>query len=146
VGESQANGRVEEAGKTIRELVKVYKDQVEDGIGEVLETDSVLMQWMIRWAAMAYSRFQQGADGKTAYQRQTGRACRSHVVPFGESVLYKQLKRSGEKKNALDVNWHAGLWLGHVGGSSEVLIGTREGVARGWAVKRRSDGASGMQH
>ena len=54
-GESQSNGAVEEAGKTVREIMKVYKCQLEDKIGK-LEEDAVIMQWMARWAAMAYNR------------------------------------------------------------------------------------------
>ena len=43
-GESQANGRVEEAGKTIRGIVKVFKDSIEHRIGERLDTEAVLLQ------------------------------------------------------------------------------------------------------
>ena len=75
-GQSQSNGAVEEAGKTVREIMRVYKCQLEDKIGK-LEDEEIIYQWMARWAAMAYNRFQQGSDGKTAYQRQTGRTCRN---------------------------------------------------------------------
>ena len=52
VGESQANGRVEEAGKTIREFAKVYKDKIEFEINEVLPSEATVVQWLLRWAAM----------------------------------------------------------------------------------------------
>ena len=55
-GESQANGRVEEAGKTVREMMKVYKCRLEAGV-DVLDDKSIIMQWMARWAAMAYNRY-----------------------------------------------------------------------------------------
>ena len=85
---------------------------------------------MARWAAMAYNRYQQGNDGKTTYQRQTGRACRSEAIPFGETVLYRESKTQNEKKEAMEVKWREGLWLGHVRSSQEVLIGTEDGVVR----------------
>ena len=85
---------------------------------------------------MAYNRFQQGSDGGTAYQRQTGRVCRSEVVPFGEKVLYRQSKRPGERKEAMEVKWREGIWLGHARSSQEVLIGTEEGVVGAWTVRR----------
>ena len=56
------------------------------------------MLWLTRWVAMSYNRFQMGKDGKTPYQRQIGRACKAETLPFGEKVLYKRLRRSGERK------------------------------------------------
>ena len=136
-GESQSNGKVEEAGKTIRSYVKVFKDMLEEKTGHPIPTDAVILQWLIRWAAMLHSRFRQGADGKTAYERQRGRKCKMEVIPFGEKVFYRRLGE--DDKNKLDSQWEEGIWLGHARGSNEVLIGTREGVVRAWAVKRRPE-------
>ena len=69
VGEKQANGTAEEAGKAVREMMRVYKCSVEEGTGEPLADDSPILLWMARWAAMALNRFQVGHDGKTPYQR-----------------------------------------------------------------------------
>ena len=91
-GESSSNGRVEEAGKTVRGLVKVLKDQMEFKTYMTIESSDVIMQWLVRWSAMLYSRYKTGADGKTAYQRQKGKPCRMEVIPFGEMVMYKKLK------------------------------------------------------
>ena len=134
VGESQSNGAVENACKTIKEL-KVYKCQLEERIGSI-EDDSFVMLWMARWSAMAYNRYQQGDDGRTPFQRQTGRMCRSDVVPFGEKVLYRESKKSGEKKRIMEIKWREGIWLGHARASTEVLIGTTEGVVRAFTFKR----------
>ena len=57
------------------------------------------------------------------------------MVPFGEMVLYKQLHQSGKKKKAMDTKWHTGISLGHERTTSEVLIGTAEGVLKAWLVK-----------
>ena len=107
---------------------------MEDGIGQKLPTDAVILQWLVRWAAMLYSRFKRGEDGKTAYERQRGCKCIQEVVPFGEKVHYRKLE--GENKNKLESQWEAGIWLGHARGSNEILIGTDQGVVRAWAVKR----------
>ena len=137
-GESQSNGRVEEAGKTLRSFVRVFKDVIEEGIGQKIPTDAVILQWLVRWVAMMYSRFRRGADGKTAYERQRGRKCRQEVVPFGERIHYRRLE--GENKNKLESKWETGIWLGHARGSSESLIGTSQGVVRAWAIKRMPAG------
>ena len=135
-GESQANGVVEEAGKTVRGLVKVMKDQMEDKAQVKIGESDEIMHWLVRWAAMVHSRFQKGTDGKTAYERQKGRKCKTEAVPFGEKVMYKKLKESGEKKKVLEDKWDEGVWLGHSRHSPEIMIGTRDGVVRAWAVKR----------
>ena len=139
-GESQSNGRVEEAGKTIRGIAKVLKDQIERRTQMKIEAEHPVMQWMVRWAAMLHNRYQKGEDGRTAYQRQKGRTCQIEVVPFGEKVLYKKLKKEEERKRAVESDWETGVWLGHSRASSEVLIGTKDGVVRAWAVKRLPEG------
>ena len=87
---------------------------------------------------MPHSRFRRGDDGKIAYERQKGRKCNLEVVPFGECVHYRRLG-AGDNKNKLESSWEEGVWLGHNRGSSEVLIGTPEGVVRARAVKRRPE-------
>ena len=95
-----------------------------------------IMHWLIRWAAMILSRFRVGSDGKTAYQRQTGKRCIDDV-PFGEIVWYRELHASGARIRSLATRWKVVVWLGHTHNSSEVLIGTLNGVVRAWAVRRR---------
>ena len=56
-GESPSNGVVEEVGKTVRRFARVSKYQLEEQTGAKLEVASVLIQWMIRWAAMMSWRY-----------------------------------------------------------------------------------------
>jgi hypothetical protein len=51
-----------------------------------------VMQWMVRWAGMAHTRFKRGSDGKTAWEKMRGNERGIEVVPFGELVWYKKLK------------------------------------------------------
>ena len=90
-GESQSNGRVEGAGKTIRGFVRVMKDQVEAEAGVKLEGKDNIVQWLVRWGAMVPSRFLVGKDGKTAFERSRGRPCNTPTDKFGEKVWYKEL-------------------------------------------------------
>ena len=64
-GESQSNGTVEEAGKTIREYTRVLKEQIEHKANLKLACTDVIVLWMIRWAAMLCSRYAVGKDGRT---------------------------------------------------------------------------------
>ena len=85
-GESQSNGTAEEAGKTVREYTRVLKEQLEDKANTKLQPGDAITAWMIRWAAMLYSRYAVGKDGRTPYERRRGRRCRVPAVSFGERV------------------------------------------------------------
>jgi len=62
-GESQLNGVIEEAGKTVRGCTRVYKDLVEERAGIKVGCDVEITLWMIRWAALVCSRYLVGQDG-----------------------------------------------------------------------------------
>ena len=66
-GESASNGRVEEAGRTIRDMVRVLKLQLEADLKRGGAVQEPIMHWLVRWAAMLLSRFRVGGDGQTAY-------------------------------------------------------------------------------
>ena len=138
-GESQSNGAVEEAGKTVREYARVLKEHVEDKAKIKLSTADVLVNWLIRWSAMICSRYMVGRDGKTPYERRRGRRCNIPAVAFGEKVHYKELRQSKEQKEKFQSEWRHGVWLGHARSSNEHLIGTSEGAIKAYAIKRQGE-------
>ena len=140
-GESQANGRAEEAGKTIRGFARVLKSHLEEEAEVSVSGKDVITQWLVRWAAMLSSRFLVGKDGETAYERRRGRSCDVPVEKFGEKVWYKELHGKTSEVKKFESLWKEGLWLGHARNSNEVLIGTREGVVRAWAIRKKPNGA-----
>ena len=96
--ESQPNGRAEEAGKTVREFVRVLKCQVGDKAKMKLKGGEPVIQWTTRWAAMVSSRFLVGKDGLTANERRKCRQCKTPTVPFGETVCVQRSQRRQEPK------------------------------------------------
>jgi len=138
--ESQSNGVVEEAGKTVREFTRVLKDQLESEANVKVKTGDAITLWMVRWAAMMVSRFLVGKDGRTAHERRRGRRCNVPVVRFGELVWYKKMRESKERKDKFESEWLEGIWLGHSRASNEVLIGTADGVVRTYTVQRKAEG------
>ena len=138
-GESQSNGAVENAGKTVREYARVLREQIEYHTKVGMESAGNLTVWMIRWAAMLSSRYAVGKDGLTAYERRRGRKCRLPVVIFGEKVWYKELRAHKERRDKIQSEWREGLWLGHSRCSNEHIIGTREGTVRAYAIKRQDE-------
>ena len=65
-GEKAENGLVEEAGKTIREYTCTFMSQIEERVGEEMGEESPIFLWIVRWAAICYSRYAVGRDGRTA--------------------------------------------------------------------------------
>jgi hypothetical protein len=86
---------------------------------------------------MVPSRFLAGKDGKTPFEKRRGRKCEIKTEKFGEMVWYKELRSKTEKQNKMEAAWEEGLWLGHTKNSNEVLIGTRSGVVRAFAVRKK---------
>ena len=137
-GESQSNGRAEDAGRRVREYARVLKEQMEDKMQGVIDAEDPIMQWLVRWAAMMMNRCSVGQDGKTPFERVRGRRCKTEVIRFGEKVWYKKLKPTG--LGSMDSAWDEGIWMGHNNKSNEVVIGTAEGVVAAYAIKRMEAG------
>ena len=137
--ESESNGTVEEAGKTVREFTRVLKEQMEDKTGLTLRPGDVIVLWMIRWAAMSASRYLMGKDGKTPFERRRGRKCQLPVVPFGEKVWYHESRDGKERKEKFTSECKEGIWLGHTRNSNEAVVGTKEGVVRAYSIKRQDE-------
>ena len=85
------------------------------------------------------SRYLVGKDGRTAYERRKGRKCRLPVVPFGETVWYKEIRDGNDRKNKFESEERLGVWLGHTRDTNETLVGTEKGVIRAYAIRRRED-------
>eukprot|EP00973_Karenia_brevis_P001575 213524-Karenia_brevis.AAC.1 len=139
-GEKQSNGAAEENGKTCLGMALTMLEMVCDKVGETLPDDCPFVQWVIRWAAMVLSRFVKGSDNRTAYERTNGRECNQEVIAIGECMLFRPSRNTDDRKRVVGESWRKGIWLGHVRGSADYLIGTDEGVVRSWSVKRSSPG------
>ena len=94
---------------------------------------------MVRWAATMCSKYMVGKDWKTPYERRRGKKCNLVVVPFGERVLYKQIREGKDPRTKFETEDKEGIWLGHNRGTNEALIGTPHGVVRAYSFRRRDD-------
>ena len=103
-GESQSNGAVEQAVKIVKGFARVLKEQLEDKANMNIETAEPAMLWLIRWAAMLPSRYLVGKDGQTPIERRRGRKCGIEVFPYGETVWYKELRDTKDRRNQLETS------------------------------------------
>ena len=125
VGDSQSNGRVENAIKKVRNMVKqFFQVWSQDGASEWLVTTQIY-PWVFEWAADLMSRYAHvGNMGKTAIQLIRGSKSSRNVAQFGEKVLYKPLKLSGHSQGNMEDTFLDGIFLGMRLRSDEILIGT----------------------
>ena len=89
---------------------------------------------------MLPSRYLVGKDGQTPIKRSRGRKCGIEVIPFGETVWYKELRETKERRNQLESEFKEGIWLGHSRNSNEIIIGTPDGVVKAYSVYRKALG------
>ena len=103
-GQKQSSGVIEEAGKTTREMVRTLLSCVEEGIGTSVPTDSKVMSWMVRWAAMLENQANIGSDARTPYGRLKGKQCSTDTVVFRESVFYAPREDKEPEKETGNLN------------------------------------------
>ena len=66
VGESECNGRVENAIRRIQDKARTLKAQIEGETGSKIDNKEALMSGRVRWAGELATKFSLGKDGKTA--------------------------------------------------------------------------------
>ena len=137
VGESEGNGRVENAIRRVQEKARVLRHQLEEGIKQGVEDSSPIMAWLVRWAAELFSKYSRGDDGVSPHERIHGEKCLTPLLPFGENVMYLPMKIPKGDKG--DVAKKLGVWLEVLARTQETIIGTCHGVVKCRIVSRLSD-------
>ena len=79
---------------------------------------------MIEHAGWLITHLRVRADGRTAWQRVTGRVCTQPLVEFGEVVWAKPLRRSAGNRHKvnLEARWFKGVWVGANDRSNEHIV------------------------
>ena len=134
VGESESNGRVENAIRRVQEKIRTLRHQLETGIKCNIPDTAPIMAWLIRWAAEVISKYAPGDDGKTAYERLRNETCVVPVVPFGEAVMYLPMETAKNSKG--EPAKKLGIWIGTIERTEETLIGTGNGIIKCRTVSR----------
>ena len=118
----------EEAGRTVRDHARVVNIHLQTNIGWEVEASEPITPWLIRWAAMAVSRYSRGKDGRSPYERQKRIICDMEVVPFDEVVLHRLPEVATERPQALEERWANGG-----------VVGSRKGVQHRRSGHRRKE-------
>ena len=123
VRESQSNGFIEGGVKTVEGMVRTIKLNLEQRLHECIEVDHPIFCWLMEHAADVSKKFRKGVDGKTAYERLTGKPYRGEILEFGCQDRVPGNTQGG----LLAARWHTGVWLGKRFASDEHLVSMPDG-------------------
>ena len=116
VKESESNGAVENGVKLFKGVLRVHLMALERKIEGYIPSSHPIMAWLVEHVADVLTKYLQGSDGKTGYQRLFGKQVHEEGLEFGEKVMYR-LKRTNEMNVVLDARWEPGVWLGRTWGT-----------------------------
>ena len=134
----QANGPVEQALQSVRQLACTLMSQLEAGLGGepdkvLFDTDHPMWQWAVVHAAWIRTRFSV-TQGCTPYERLTNTLYRGKVCMFGEAVM-AYLKQSVKAT----AKWQKAIWLGKTTANDVNILGVSGGIFVSRSVRRFSD-------
>ena len=90
VGDHSANGDAESAVKQVKQLCRSVRLALESKLKMTLEQTDPVLQWIPHFAGQLLTIVQKGPDGKTAWERETGRKWRRPLLQFGEKVMLRE--------------------------------------------------------
>ena len=136
VGESECNGRAENAIRRVEVKVRTLRSFIEEQTRSKVDMTRPFATWLIRWAGEILTRYTKGKDGKTPWERRRKELCAKNRVPIGEKVLYLPLKTASIHGKEGEPKMEEGIWLGLNGRTEQVFVGTERGVIKCRTIKR----------
>ena len=137
VRESKSNGAVERAVRTWQAQFRTLRHQIEANLETKMEMSHPLIEWMTIWATDLILRYVMRENGRTAYESITGHRCRSPVVMFSETIMFR-LAPDKSSRNKADSDWHVGIFVGIESRTSEYLVQNKDGVFKCRTIRRLS--------
>jgi hypothetical protein len=111
VGESQSNGGIEVAVRTVKGLLRVHLAALERKIGARFPSGHPVLTWLVEHVTDIITKYMVGVDGKTGYERVFGRPVREEGLEFGETLHWRH-RATKDMHVVLDARWSTGVWLG----------------------------------
>ena len=110
VGESQSNGFIERAVRSVEEIVRTHKLALESRLGERIAIDHPAIAWLIEHSVDLLNQCQMGKDGRTSYERLKGKRYGGAFVGFGCPVMLRVTDKP--QGGLMQECWVEGTWLG----------------------------------
>ena len=111
VGDSNSNGKVERAIRDVGNMIRTLKSALSENSNMTLNLDMNIVPWMVRHAAYLITRCRVRSCGKTSVQLIEGQKSLTKLVPFGETVMFKNPKTS-QAVGSFEETWETGVCVG----------------------------------
>ena len=137
VGDHQANGHAESAVRQVKDMMRTIRIGLERNLGQILDETDPILTWLPTFSADAVSIFRKMKDGKTRYEKETGKRWSRPRLSFGERCM---LKLAEEKTGAKKRDWKPRMtevrFVGYHSRTGALLGLTRDGLKIGTRVSR----------
>ena len=107
----QANGDVEAAVKTAKNLSRTYVHCLEHRLQRRILPTHPVLTWLAQHAAAMHSRRARGSDGLSAHQRVRGNAFNTRMLEFGEMCRYKLRGKELLENSSMSSRWKPGVFV-----------------------------------
>ena len=134
--ESESNGSVENGVKLFKGMLRVHLLALERKLKGNIPSQHPVMTWLVECVADIVTKYMQGADGRTSYERLFGKQVHEEGLEFGERVWWRR-HRSNDMNVVLDARWAEGVWLGRRWGTIHHRVAVNDEVLEVRAVQRR---------
>ena len=119
-GDSQSNGYIERAIRSIEEMIRAHKLDLEAKLGTKIAVTSNVVAWLVEHSADVLNKCQVGRDRRTPYERLKGKRLKGTMCEFASPCM---LRVTGKPQGGLmQPRWLEGLWLGSRFNSQEHLV------------------------
>ena len=133
--EHESNGTIENGVKLFKGLFRVHLIALEKKIDGHIPIDHPIISWLAEFIGDVVSKYLVGMDGKTAFERLFGKACREEHLEFGEAVLWRRPR--GQDSNVVaEARWEFGVWVGRRWGTPHHLVSHGNRVIECRAIQR----------
>ena len=121
-------------------MLRTMKHATETRVGGKLETDHLLISWMIRHCCWVFCRYHVRADGRTPHEVLRNNSYRGGLACFGE-IVWARVPGSRLLRGKYEVNWLELVWLGKTENTEEHLCGDEHGVRKFRTIRRQPESA-----
>ena len=142
VGDSQGNGCTERAVRTVEEMVRTLKLDLEARVSETLKTTHKVILWLMEHAFDSVNKVQGGQDGKTSFKRVKGKRFNGDIIRFANLVV---MRFAGKVQGGvMSARWFEGLYLAMMFYTNEaVMMQLSDGVmVRTGSIQRQERGVT----
>ena len=103
----EGNGFIERAVRTVEEMVRTFKLDLEGRISETLKITRKVIPWLIAHAVDLVNKVQVGQNGKTSFERVQGKRLNGDILRFANPVWMRFGKVQG---GVMSEKWFEGLY------------------------------------